>query len=218
MVCYCCTLAYFYSSLGITSIDSDFKMPNIRQIKTCSRCRLLKLRCDRIKPACERCVQAEASCSFLRDRSPQSVARTERLADRGPTRSSSEQSSSPSDQSVPSSEIITAQAILKTVKKRNRAHLSCTRCHRLKVRCDKKLPCSRCRTSGWGQQCTYTHRVESDPSASDASQDALCAAAHEDPKHIYTSWHTRRRGATHWKTLVSRVRSHDSMRSKASYQ
>lgn len=193
-------------------------MPNIRQIKTCRRCRLLKLRCDRIKPACERCVQAEASCSFLHDHSPQSVARAEHLANRHLTRSSSEQSSSPGDESAPSSEIAAAQEILKTVKRRKRAHLSCTRCHRLKVRCDKKLPCSRCRGSGWGQQCTYTQRVESDLPASDAGQDALCAAAHEDPKHIYTSWHTRRRGATHWKTLVARVRSCDSMRSQASYQ
>ncbi|UKZ70946.1 uncharacterized protein TrAtP1_011914 [Trichoderma atroviride] len=179
-------------------------MPNIRQIKTCSRCRLLKLRCDRIKLACERCVLAEVSCSFLHEQSPQPVAKADHLTIRNPTRSSSEQSS-PSDESAPSSDIVTAQQILKTVKRRNRAHLSCTRCHRLKVRCDKKLPCSRCRSSGWGQQCTYTHRVESDPSASDAGQDALCAAAHEDPKHIYTSWHTRRRGATHWKTLVSRI-------------
>lgn len=193
-------------------------MPNIRQVKTCSRCRLLKLRCDKNKPACERCVQAEVSCSFLRDHSPQSVAKAKHLTNRDPTRSSSEQSSSPSDESAPSSDIVTAQEILKTVKRRKRAHLSCTRCHRLKVRCDKGLPCSRCRSSGWGQQCTYTHRVEGDSSASDANQDALCAAAHEDPKHIYTSWHTRRRGATHWKTLVSRVRSSDFMRCLASYQ
>lgn len=186
-------------------------MPNIRQIKTCSRCRLLKLRCDRIKPSCERCVQAEASCSFLHSHSPQSVVQAEHL---NSTRSSSEQSSSPSDESVPSSDIA-AQKIRKTVKRRNRAHLSCTRCHRLKVRCDKELPCSRCRGSGWGKLCTYTHRVEKDSSPSDSSRDTLCAAAHEDPKHIYTSWHTRRRGATHWKTLVSRVSS-DPMRSQAS--
>lgn len=193
-------------------------MPNIRQIKTCTRCRLLKLRCDRIKPSCERCVQAEVSCSFLHGHSPQSVVEAEHLTNRDSARSSSEQSPSPSDESAPSSDIIAAQKNHKIVKRRNRAHLSCTRCHRLKVRCDKELPCSRCRSSGWGKQCTYTHRVESASSASDASQDTLCAAAHEDPKHIYTSWHTRRRGATHWKTLVSRVRSSASMRSQASYQ
>jgi hypothetical protein len=193
-------------------------MPNIRQIKTCSRCRLLKLRCDRIKPACERCVQAETSCSFLHDHLPSAVAKVENLTIRDPMRSSSEQSSSPRDESASSSDMVAAQEIFKTVKRRRRAHLSCTRCHRLKVRCDKKLPCSRCRGSGWAQQCTYTHRVEIDPSASDASQDVLCAAANEDPKHIYTSWHSRRRGATHWKTLVSRVRNSDSMRSQASYK
>lgn len=193
-------------------------MPNIRQIKTCSRCRLLKLRCDRIKPACERCVQAEVSCSFLHDCSPQPVAKADHHMKQDSTRSSLEQSSSPGDESAPSSDIVTVQQILKTVKRRKRANLSCTRCHRLKVRCDKKLPCSRCRGSGWGQQCTYTHRVESDPSVSDASQETLCAAAHEDPKHIYTSWMTRRRGATHWKTLVSRVRNYASIKSEASCQ
>jgi hypothetical protein len=187
-------------------------MPNIRQIKTCNRCRLLKLRCDRIKPSCERCIQAEACCSFLLELLSEPASKADSLVaesnttNRTSSRSSSNQSSPPSEESAPPPNTIVAQKDSKAVKRRQRAHLSCTRCHRLKVRCDKELPCSRCRRSGWGKQCTYTHRVEKDPSASDAGPGIAFVAAHEDPRNIVTTWHTRRRGATHWKALVSRVR------------
>ncbi|RFU80387.1 n-terminal binuclear zn cluster-containing [Trichoderma arundinaceum] len=121
------------------------------------------------------------------------------------TRSSLDQSPSPSAESASPSDLIAIKKGSKVIKRRQRAHLSCTRCHRLKVRCDKELPCSRCRRSGWGHQCTYTHRAENDSSASDAAPDTAFALTVEDPKNIFTSWHTRRRGATHWKALVSRL-------------
>lgn len=190
-------------------------MPNIRQIKACSRCRLLKLRCDKTKPSCERCIRAGTNCSLRFDGFAQTESASNPPIAEGTAtsnasvRSSSDQSPSPSDRSAPSSDTVTTERDQgsKTVRRRQRAHLSCTRCHRLKVGCDKQLPCSRCRRSGWGRQCTYTHRVENDSSASasDAAPDIGFVESKEDPRDIYTSWHARRRGKTHWKALVLRV-------------
>ncbi|KKP04334.1 hypothetical protein THAR02_03537 [Trichoderma harzianum] len=192
-------------------------MPNIRQIKACSRCRLLKLRCDKTKPSCGRCIRAGTNCSLRFDNSAQTESASNPPATEGTAtsnasvRSSSDQSPSPSDRSAPSSDTVTTEGDQgsKTVRRRQRAHLSCTRCHRLKVGCDKQLPCSRCRRSGWGRQCTYTHRIENDSSASasDATPDIGFVVSKEDPRDIYTSWHARRRGTTHWKALVLRIES-----------
>ncbi|PTB61722.1 hypothetical protein BBK36DRAFT_1173189 [Trichoderma citrinoviride] len=49
-------------------------MPNLRQIRTCSRCRLLKIRCDKTKPSCERCNRAKVDCSLRSDGLAQAIA------------------------------------------------------------------------------------------------------------------------------------------------
>lgn len=45
--------------------------------------------------------------------------------------------------------------------KRNRTQLVCTECHRLKIKCDKVIPCSKCVKRGIADKC----RIESKPSA-----------------------------------------------------
>lgn len=194
-------------------------MTNIRQITTCSRCRLLKIRCDKTKPSCERCIQAKANCSLRFDYLAQSASTTDpstaesNATNNTSARSGSDQSPSPSDGSAPSSDTIATKKHQdpKTIRRRQRAHLSCTRCHRLKVGCDKELPCSRCRRSGWGRQCTYTHRVDNSSSASDTAPGIGFVATQEDATTIFTSWHTRRRGTTHWNALIKRVRDSEAL-------
>jgi hypothetical protein len=39
--------------------------------------------------------------------------------------------------------------------KRNRTQLSCTHCHRAKLKCDRKYPCSHCIKRGRTAQCTF---------------------------------------------------------------
>ncbi|KAK8926707.1 Transcription factor lepE [Metarhizium anisopliae] len=85
-------------------------------------------------------------------------------------------------------------------KKRRRACLSCVRCHRLKIKCDKKEPCTRCRLSGWGRQCEYTHRVE--PSGEAALPYVL---TEEDPQVALATWHAPHRGLSHWRSLLSKA-------------
>lgn len=45
-------------------------------------------------------------------------------------------------------------------RKRNRKCISCLRCHRLKVRCDRKSPCTRCTTSRRPIKCIYENTSE----------------------------------------------------------
>ncbi|KAJ4861358.1 fungal zn(2)-Cys(6) binuclear cluster domain-containing protein [Trichoderma breve] len=87
------------------------------------------------------------------------------------------------------------------VKNRQRAQLSCIRCHRLKVKCDKELPCSRCRMSGWGKSCAYHHRAEK-TSPSNASPQQVA----KDPDSVIEAWHSQSRSATHWTEVLSTLK------------
>ncbi|PTB44841.1 hypothetical protein M441DRAFT_450759 [Trichoderma asperellum CBS 433.97] len=161
-----------------------------REVRTCSRCRLLKLRCDRLKPSCQRCTRANVTCS-LGACSPTDEPSTGLLdlATEALPRSDAEASLP----SIPESGV---------VKQRQRAQLSCIRCHRLKVRCDRDLPCSRCRMSGWGKFCEYRYRVET----ASPSLDADAPKIGPDLDGRIKSWHAQRRGATHWGGLLSALK------------
>ncbi|KAF2734369.1 hypothetical protein EJ04DRAFT_466897, partial [Polyplosphaeria fusca] len=92
------------------------------------------------------------------------------------------------------------------LKRRDRACFSCTRCHRLKVKCDKKRPsCGRCAKSGFCTSCIYTHQVAStDPPTSPASPFVL---AGEDPDNVVASWLLRKRSSSHWRSLMLKLES-----------
>lgn len=173
-----------------------------REIRTCSRCRLLKLQCDQSKPSCQRCTRANVTCS---------------LGVRLPTNESDTGSSSSIIDTLPQSEAELSlpsvshperQVSLESnsdkqpglVKNRQRAQLSCIRCHRLKVKCDKELPCSRCRISGWGKSCAYHHRAEK-TGPSNASPQQIT----KDPDSVIEAWHSQSRSATHWTEVLSTV-------------
>ncbi|EHK21810.1 uncharacterized protein TRIVIDRAFT_2412, partial [Trichoderma virens Gv29-8] len=164
-----------------------------REIRTCNRCRLLKLQCDQSKPSCQRCTRANVSCSLgvcpptqMSDSSlPQpevELSRPERHAHQHQGNSSDKQPS--------------------LVRKRQRAQLSCIRCRRLKVKCDKALPCSRCRLSGWGKFCEYHHRAEK----ADLSPDVSPQQTMQEPNSVIKSWHAQSRSATHWSELLSTLK------------
>lgn len=91
-------------------------------------------------------------------------------------------------------------------KERKRATLSCQRCHRLKVRCDKKSPCTRCCNSGWGGDCSYTHRTAHD-AADYAAQDAshIAVGSDKSPMETTSVLCSQHRGASHWRNLLAKV-------------
>jgi hypothetical protein len=158
-----------------------------REIQTCIRCKDSKRRCDKLKPSCSRCHRAGQTCLY-----PESISKeTSTEPKAGILSPSSSCCSSPLEkESEPE----------RVVKKRDRATLSCTRCHRLKVKCDKRQPCcSRCTRLGHGRNCTYTHKVQPPPSAGPFIVDG------DDAATIVSLWFLRKRGSSHWKALLARV-------------
>ena len=148
-----------------------------REVQTCARCRNSKRRCDKLKPACTRCLQAGLPCAY----EPPSQASLGAVD--GLLTPDSSSRSSPSENNPSSTKI---------VRKRDRATLSCVRCHRLKVKCDQKHPiCSRCARLGHGRECVYTHRVQKPTISS-----SLGMAGSEDPETTLALWFLRKRGST----------------------
>lgn len=180
-----------------------------REIRTCSRCRLLKLRCDQSKPSCRRCTRAKVTCSLgacLQVPTDESGIGLSNSVIEALPRSEAEHSlSSISDLEhqlhLENKSDVNQSQESDPVKQRQRAQLSCIRCHRLKVRCDRDLPCSRCRASGWGKFCEFRYRTEK----ANPSLDAGAAKIGPDPDDRVKSWRAKRRGATHWGDLFSAV-------------
>lgn len=154
-----------------------------RDVQTCTRCRSAKRQCDKLRP-CSRCHKAKAECIYEGQTSEtpplESSSRSERVSDTTSTASS------------PHS----------VIKRRTRACFSCTRCHRLKIKCDRRAPCSRCTRSGYETTCIYTHRLnKSEKSTLPSSIFAI-----EDPEFVVATWFLRRRGSGHFRALLDRVR------------
>ena len=161
----------------------------LRDINTCIRCRESKRRCDKSKPSCTRCLRTGIECHY-----PNPSTKTRAVVHRSP---SPDTSSTPTTDSSTSSD--------KIVRRRVRACFSCTRCHRLKVRCDKTQPaCSRCSDYGYASTCIYTHRVQK-ISIPSVPHDSVVQAIGEDSDTIATAWFLRHRGSSHWRVLISKV-------------
>lgn len=158
-----------------------------REVQTCIRCRDSKRRCDKAKPSCTRCQNAGLPCLY--DGSQASFLDPQNT----PPFSTEPSPSSSSDEPVSRS----------SIKRRDRAILSCTRCHRLKVKCDKREPCcGRCARSGYGRSCVYTHRAQR---VELKNSPPPFLADEQDPEAVVALWFMRKRGSSHWKALLARV-------------
>ena len=97
------------------------------------------------------------------------------------------------------------------VRRRNRACLSCVRCHRLKVKCNQSEPCDRCMRSGVQATCTYTQKKSfGEPTAhtqspSQSHPEVPFALTGEDPEFVVATWYLRKRGSTHFRAILNRV-------------
>ena len=102
----------------------------------------------------------------------------------------------PGESSMPSAQ--------RVVRKRKRNCLSCLRCHRLKVKCDKELPCGRCKSSGNGRDCYYS--FNKGPNGGKFP----CPTAPvkgDDSKGPQAAWQIQHkvRGSSHWRDLMTKV-------------
>lgn len=169
-------------------------MKQAREVATCTRCRLSKRKCDKAKPNCTRCERGGTQCTYGDQQESQSSSHSESevLAITPVTTSSSPASGG-------------TQGVK---RRRNRACVSCTRCHRLKVKCDQRQPCSRCSRSGLEAACTYTHRAKSPQQPlqpQPAPEQPQYTLTDEDPEFVVATWFLRKRGSTHYRAILNRV-------------
>lgn len=157
-------------------------MKQAREVTTCLRCRSSKRQCDKTRPSCSRCKRGGSQCTYEED-----------TATSYPT------------------PVTTPPIAVTKVRKRNRVCLSCVRCHRLKVKCDKKQPCSRCSQTGVGTSCKYTHKREpfkqtyEDATNPPQLQEVPFALTGDDPTFVVATWFLRKRGSSHYGAILSRV-------------
>lgn len=169
---------------------------NMRDVTTCERCRLQKRRCDRRKPRCSRCRDTGAICSFYTPLNATSYTETPI----GESHARSEEQSPRTDAtSTPSPGVTNDGGDGRVIHRRNRMRLSCARCHRHKIKCDRMVPCGRCRAAGVdAASCTYAYPRDGGITP---GSDVL----RYDPGHVYNAWHSRDRGSSHWKALLKQV-------------
>lgn len=149
-----------------------------RPILTCESCRLSKLRCDKRKPRCSRCLTGGQACHYTPQEANKESTRSPTRRTTSPaalvvtfeddksvriTASKSSNSPAPLSQDNPS--LISESGEQDSVEllpnlnrdsspqKRTRTVVSCSRCRRLKVKCDRQHPCSRCWK--YEQRCKY---------------------------------------------------------------
>jgi len=92
------------------------------------------------------------------------------------------------------------------VRKRKRNCLSCLRCHRLKVKCDKELPCGRCKASGNGRECYYSYN-KGPNGGKFPCPTAPVPSSKDEKKPQMATWQVqhRVRGSSHWRELMTKV-------------
>ncbi len=201
-------------------------------VQACVRCRRSKRKCDGASLGCGRCVAAGVSCSrsdtaagsdppssirsgMMKEGESYTTAtggwRTKRRA--SPTGSDGGNDQDGSDQEEAAEESEAGEAAsFNTVtgpakKKRTRLCLSCVRCHRLKVKCDKALPCSRCVRGGLDNDCTYTHSQSTKPHNYLLQSPSFpFTSVGEMSRGVYDAWESIHRGDSHWKILIAQVR------------
>ncbi|RSL66396.1 hypothetical protein CEP53_003375 [Fusarium sp. AF-6] len=143
-----------------------------RPVSACRRCRRLKVRCNHIRPECERCVSAGEVCEY------------------------SETTTQPCQQPRP---LQTPRSTTENGQKRtrDRAILSCLRCRKHKVRCDRQSPCSRCVRIGKAGECIIP------------GKDTLTKSLDTATPSFDKGWDQERyRNGAHWAKLLGEVSKH----------
>ncbi|KAI5461710.1 hypothetical protein BGZ63DRAFT_355906 [Mariannaea sp. PMI_226] len=188
-------------------------MPHMREVKTCDRCRHFKRRCDLIKPSCSRCLLADDSRNSLDPSNGGLISPTTSIESpeplnppSGPGETGGIFDSPPEPVAPPSGP--------RVIRKRKRNCLSCLRCHRLKVKCDKELPCGRCKSSGNGRECYYTYN-KGPNGGKFPCPTAPISSTGDDSKSAIATWQVSHkvRGSSHWRDLMAKIGAHISLES-----
>ncbi|KAL2865780.1 uncharacterized protein BJX67DRAFT_357328 [Aspergillus lucknowensis] len=177
--------------------------PGSRERKTlvCQPCSVHKQGCDKQKPRCSRCTKLGRQCVYRHSQQETTVGAPiqEDAARRcGIQRQPLEGGSA----SVVEYEVLRpdcfkqCNARIPGTRTRNRVPVSCARCRRLKVRCDRILPCGRCSRAGKQGECDYSR---SGDATGRQTPDAL---DHSGKSPFHLRFLTR----AHWGPLVDDIR------------
>ncbi|RSM18090.1 hypothetical protein CDV31_003012 [Fusarium ambrosium] len=143
-----------------------------RPVSACRRCRRLKVRCNHIRPECERCASAGEVCEYT------------------------EITTQPCQQPRP---LQTSRSTTENGQKRtrDRAILSCLRCRKHKVRCDRQSPCTRCVRIGKAGECIIP------------GKDTITKSLDTATVSFDKGWDQERyRNGAHWAKLLGEVSKH----------
>ncbi|KAL6241019.1 hypothetical protein RBB50_012114 [Rhinocladiella similis] len=197
-----------------------------RPIRTCQPCRLLKLRCNRGKPACSRCISAGRACHYSSQASQESTPVAVQLKESALGYAACDESESAGVSDPPTLGEI--QNKLRSLTSRrsdseepdfgdhlpriNRANqpqkrirpvLSCSRCRKLKAKCDRQYPCGRC--CKYGQQCTYPPVRPPDKAHGAGKMQASDSKG--DFGRARDLWEAKHCAANHWMSLFQYARN-----------
>jgi hypothetical protein len=193
-------------------------MAPTREIRTCDRCRRLKQRCDQLKPKCSRCQHVRAECTWEggkraleaddNESQPDAPAMLPTPSGIAGTGTGPGQPTPPDSSSSDAASRTSPSADDRPIRKRQRTWLSCDRCHRLKVKCDKQLPCARCTSSAREHECRYSDRAQ-DTGMTSVAHGHMCTHRWRISGNVFRevlrSWKENNAGSSHWRDLESRV-------------
>ncbi|KAL4883452.1 hypothetical protein BJY04DRAFT_226504 [Aspergillus karnatakaensis] len=162
-------------------------MADTHSLHACEPCRASKLGCDKSRPHCMRCLGKGRSCNYAQPKTSHKLHASNHNTSRSHKAKRDLNLLSPQS----NSSITQRKSPASTVKgTRNRIPKACKRCRQLKVRCDRKEPCSRCLRVDGGQGCTYPL---SSPSV--------------EGREPLPLWKQRFHSELHWSGLVDNIKS-----------
>lgn len=167
-----------------------------RPISACLRCRGAKLGCDKSKPQCQRCVRLGTHCTYSsQTRSPERGRPNDNIVPDAACPQSPEKPDHGASSAWPPE-----RQLPHIPARRDRAIISCVRCRKHKVRCDRNAPCDRCTRLNKGSECVYFEGNSTKSSSIPVDQTKTIATTYVDEQ-----WHNRFRTPAHWTTLLNEV-------------
>ncbi|OAQ99908.1 hypothetical protein LLEC1_03229 [Akanthomyces lecanii] len=144
-----------------------------------------------------------ATESSHKDLSSRSASPPEEAHEEAPASATSEGPYPCSSANFRSAELIPAKSHIRQPPKRDRAILSCIRCRKHKVRCDRRTPCGRCMKNNKESECIYSEFPGPEaPAEVEKPYKSLHGIATSFIDH---RWDNRFRNVTHWTALLREI-------------
>ncbi|RAL17417.1 Zn(II)2Cys6 transcription factor [Aspergillus homomorphus CBS 101889] len=154
----------------------------------CDTCRASKVRCDKTRPRCIRCLRMGNCCNYAETRASHRAHASHQNKPAVPGQSPFPRRNKP-DNSI--SQFQPARGPMR----RNRVPKACLRCRQSKVKCDRQEPCGRCLKADRELECSYPTGSMLTDKNPDATRQVIPLY-----KQTFHSGH-------HWSILVENIES-----------